>query len=211
MPPPIISPEAHAPPARDSVGQQSAAATNAAAARKAADVPATESKLQAGFLSRGMLYPDGSTEGVRAGWRGIHGGSSKNVFQLIESPSAYEVRGSFREAGSFLGKEDFAVTRKGRTLRIRGDPEAGPQSLVRDLDEAIELPLDAEWDRMSAEYAEFALTIRVPRNAELRELLSRLTVDELEGTAERLQPNAQSSQVAEAEAERPGVMACGSG
>lgn len=42
----------------------------------------------------------------------------------------YEVVGNFAEAGDYLGKEDFAVSRVGFSLKIRGNPNADPRSLV---------------------------------------------------------------------------------
>ena len=81
-------------------------------------------------------------------------------------------RDEFHEAGRFLGKEDFEVTREGFTLRIRGHARADAQSLVAGLDEAIALPADADWARISAEYKSCALSIFVGRSAELREWLA---------------------------------------
>ena len=78
----------------------------------------------------------------------------------------YEVMGRFNEAGHYVGKEDFDISRSGTTLRVRGKSsgEAGAiESLVAGVDEAVELPLDADWDAISAEYLHCTLRVTVPR------------------------------------------------
>ena len=46
--------------------------------------------------------------------------------------------------------------------------------LVAALDETIKLPLDAEWDGMSAEFAEYCLRISVRRNPDVAALRAEL-------------------------------------
>ena len=86
-----------------------------------------------GFLAGGSLYPDGSREAAPALWRSSASASGRSkVFSLHTLAEGYEIRGSFHEAGRFLGKEDFEVTRNGFSLRIRvtrGTQLCGPRRL----------------------------------------------------------------------------------
>ena len=78
----------------------------------------------------------------------------------------YEVVGNFNAAGSYIGKEDFDISRSGYTLRVKGRPpeEAGaPESLVSGVDESVQLPLDADWDAITAEFRGCTLRVTVPR------------------------------------------------
>jgi hypothetical protein len=142
--------------------------------------------LKKGFLGGGSspLYPDGSREALPTGWRSKQALSERQkVFELASTADGYEVRGAFREAGRFLGKEDFDVAREGFKMRIRGHPNADKQSFVAGLDETVALPGDADWTRISAEYRECCLTIRIGRSEQLAEWLAQLTLDEARALA----------------------------
>ena len=135
-----------------------------------------------GFLESGtLLYPEGSNEAAPKMWRGRD--PSKKVFALHKTESGYEIRGEFREAGRYLGKEDFEVTRDGLNMRIRGNPAADEQSLVRGLDETIALPPDTDVTAAAADYYDCTLTIKLPRSQELHELLKHLTLEQAEELA----------------------------
>lgn len=143
--------------------------------------------IRQGWLSKGSLYPEGSSEAAPKMWRDGNAEGRAKVFQLITTDDEYEVRGDFSAAGRYLGKEDFDVTRNGMELRIKGNPNEDPQSLVAGFDESVTLPVDAAHDGMRAEYTkEFVLSIHIPRSSELRELLSQLSVEECQALAARL-------------------------
>ena len=82
-----------------------------------------------GFLNRsaGALYPEGSTEAAPPLWASTLR-PAKPVLELVTLPDKYEVVGRFQEAGNYLGKEDFEVTRNGNELRVKGNPQNDPQS-----------------------------------------------------------------------------------
>lgn len=138
--------------------------------------------MKKGWLNSGSLYPDGSNEGNPELWRSRDLTHAK-VFSLVASEDGYEVRGSFKEAGRFCGKEDFDVTRTGLELRIRGKENAEGQSLVRGLDETVTLPADADFGQITAEYVDSTLSIKLPRSAEMHELLKQLSVEEAQALA----------------------------
>ena len=77
--------------------------------------PKDKSGIKKGWLSSGTLYPEGSTEAAPHLWRSkdIVGRKGK-IFSLEASDAGYEIRGTFKEAGRFLGKEDFEVRNKER-------------------------------------------------------------------------------------------------
>ena len=128
------------------------------AARAVVPAAATPS-IKTGFLGAGGdLYPDGSSEAAPTCWRKGSTSTRAKVFELLETAQGYEVRGAFNQAGRFLGKEDFEVTRSGFSLCIRGHPDADAQSLVAGLDETITLPGDADWTKIAAEYRNCALS-----------------------------------------------------
>lgn len=117
----------------------STTAPTPAPAPKATTPGADLGGLKQGFLSgQNELYPAGSAEAAPALWRS---GASKASFELRSTPTAYEVCAHFKEAGRFLGKEDFKVSRQGLVLRVRGGGD-DPQSLVAGLDESLHLPPD---------------------------------------------------------------------
>ena len=147
--------------------------------------------MQRGFLAKagGALYPEGSSEARPGCWRSE---GAKPKLQLHTSDREYEVVGSFKEAGAYLGKEDFEVVRNGLVLRVRGNPQNDPQSLVAGFDQSFELPLDADFAQayhttphhsipyptiwvpagpccampfaqLSAEFVEYTLRIHIPR------------------------------------------------
>lgn len=143
--------------------------------------------MKQGWLSKGLLYPEGSSEAAPKMWRATDAAERPKVFQVLSTPDEYEVCGDFSAAGRFIGKEDFRVTRDGLRLRIQGNPNEDPQSLVAGLDEVVTLPIDAAFEGMSAEYTKtFALSIRIPRSREVQELLAQLSVEEREAIEARL-------------------------
>lgn len=75
----------------------------------------------------------------------------------------HRVVGRFTEAGHYLGKEDFELVRTGLKLRIKGNPNADPNSLVAGLDETLELPGDSDFERMGADFYDRTLTVTIPR------------------------------------------------
>jgi hypothetical protein len=171
--------------------EQAAAASRAAEPPSvASDPPSTGARSErapqplAGFLSRGALYPEGSNEGAPELWRSKQDFSG--LFQLITTPTEYEVRGAFREAGRYLGKEDFAVERADLSLRIKGNPQGDAQSLVAGLDETIAIPMDAGWEGVTADYSDNTLSIRIPRSPEVAELLSQMSLEEAKALAAKL-------------------------
>jgi len=83
--------------------------------------------------------------------------------EVKTSPDAYEVVGLFKEAGTYLGKEDFEVTRTDLKLRVRGNPQDDPRSLVAGFEESVELMPDCDFSGMTAEFRERALRITIPR------------------------------------------------
>ena len=154
---------------------------------KATPRPSNSSGLKQGWLSKGLLYPEGSSEAAPKMWRATDAAERPKVFQVLSTPDDYEVCGDFSAAGRFIGKEDFRVTRDGLRLRIQGNPNDDPQSLVAGLDEVVTLPIDAAFEGMSAEYTKtFALSIRIPRSREVQELLAQLSVEEREAIEARL-------------------------
>lgn len=193
-PPAAAQPAADKPPATASAitAPAGAAASSVGAAGPSA------SGIRQGFLSSATLYPEGSSESAPALWRSA--GAAANVFELVPGETEHLIRGSFRQAGHYLGKEDFAVTRNGLSLRIKGNPNDDPQSLVAGLDETVPLPLDTLPDGLSAEYADCTLTIRMPVNIELRELMLQLSPEEVQALAARLsQPEVQPGAQPEAQ------------
>ena len=148
--------------------------------------PKDESGLKKGWLSSGTLYPEGSTEAAPQLWRSkdIVERAGK-IFTLDSSEAGYEIRGTFKEAGRFLGKEDFEVTRTGLTLRIRGHPDADAQSLVKGLDESVTLPADADFSSISADYTDSVLSIRVGVNMQLRDAIKQLSPEEAQEIARK--------------------------
>ena len=163
-----------------------AEAPQAAPSRRTTPVP--EGAIQKGWLTRGELYPEGSQEAsLTSEWRGTATSMVRSTaFELVTLPTTYEVRGKFQEAGQFLGKEDFEVTRNGLNLRIRGNPNNDVQSLVKGLDETILLPADAGFDGTSAEFAHCELCVTIPRLREIQDLLEQMTVEERKELAARL-------------------------
>ena len=123
-----------------------------------------KSDVKKGFLNSnsGALYPEGSNEAAPALWRGK---GSEPVLKTLTSPEQYEVVGNFKAAGDYVGKEDFDISHTGPTLRVRGKTaeEDMTQSLVAGIDETVELPIDADWDKISAEYRNCELHIVIPR------------------------------------------------
>ena len=121
--------------------------------------------MKKGFLTQnsGALYPEGSNECAPELWRAK---AEKPVLEIQTSANQYEIVGNFNAAGSYIGKEDFDISRSGYTLRVKGRPpeEAGaPQSLIAGVDETVQLPLDADWDAINAEFRGCTLRITVPR------------------------------------------------
>ena len=104
---------------------------------------------------------------------------------MESSEAGYEIRGTFKEAGRFLGKEDFEVTRNGLTLRIRGHPDADAQSLVKGLDETVTVPADADFSCISAVYTESVLCVKVGINMQLRDAIKQLSPEEAQVGEER--------------------------
>ena len=138
-------------------------ANRGGAAARAPLLPnASDTGMRRGFMSAADLYPHGSSEAGRAvtnlSWREKMA-SGKPVFELRSVPDGYEVYGAFREAGRFLGKEDFVITRTGFHLRIAGNVARDEQCLVAGLDEAVPLPVDVEWETVSAEYKDCELVV----------------------------------------------------
>ena len=165
-PPPAITAAAPAAPAAPAA----ASAGVAAAAPKPAPQPAPEpggglkSDVKKGFLNAnsGALYPEGSKEGAPELWRGK---AAAPVLEVRSSPQQYEVVGNFAAAGHYVGKEDFEISRSGVTLRVRGRTAEGQglESLVAGLDESVQLPLDADWEGIAAEFVHPTLRVTVPR------------------------------------------------
>ena len=79
-----------------------------------------------------------------------------------------QIVGEFKEAGRYIGKEDFAVSRSGLNLRVRGNPQEDPQSLVSGFDQSVQLPIDCNLAELSADFRACALRITVPRLKEAR-------------------------------------------
>eukprot|EP00966_Prymnesium_polylepis_P190471 4414221-Prymnesium_polylepis.1 len=204
--PPCEPPPAPSLSTQDGTASSATAAPVAPAGGSESNDRASGGGFQQGFLNKGAgaLYPEGSTEAAPPLW-GSTLRPAQPVLELTTLPERYEVVGRFHEAGRFLGKEDFAVTRNGRELHVKGNPQNDPQScarapldrhalarttptpscsflaahacarrLVAALDETIKLPLDAEWDGMSAEFAEYCLRISVGRNPDVAALLAEL-------------------------------------
>ena len=119
--------------------------------------------MKKGFLSGASLYADGSSEADPSLWRSK---GRAPVLSLRTTAAAYEVHGAFNEARQYLGKEDFEVTRSGATVRVRGKPD-DPMSLIAGLDESVEVPLDGDFSKMSADFSEYQLRITIPRSPEL--------------------------------------------
>ena len=121
-----------------------------APARAPAEPAKPDGGMKQGFLSGGSLYPEGSREAAPALWRRGGSGTADGaapLFTLVsDDAAAYTVVGEFKQAGRYVGKEDFAVTREGQRLHIVGNPSADPMSLVSGLDEYVSLPLDAVWE-----------------------------------------------------------------
>ena len=130
------------------------------------EAPAGPQKgIKKGFLTQnsGALYPEGSNECAPELWRAK---AEKPVLEIQTSATQYEIVGNFNAAGSYIGKEDFDISRSGYTLRVKGRPpeEPGaPQSLIAGVDESIQLPLDADWDAINAEFRGCTLRVTVPR------------------------------------------------
>ena len=194
LPPPPLPP----PPAQQDHSEESrlAAAPSPASTlpppppppvSKAIPRPSNSSGMKQGWLSKGLLYPEGSSEAAPKMWRATDAAERPKVFQVLSTADEYEVCGDFSAAGRFIGKEDFRVTRDGLRLRIQGNPNEDPQSLVAGLDEVVTLPIDAAFEGMSAEYTKtFALSIRIPRSREVQELLAQLSIEEREAIEARL-------------------------
>jgi hypothetical protein len=104
--------------AAPAVGGKEAASASSARTRPVL-VPGPSSTagngMRRGFMSAADLYPTGSSEGGRAvsglSWK-EKAAAGQPVFQLRTLPDGYEVYASFREAGRFLGKDDFTITRE---------------------------------------------------------------------------------------------------
>ena len=146
--------------------------------------------MKAGFLD-GSLYPEGSTEAAPSGWRK---GSANSVQLTIEvTDAAYVIIGQFREAGRFLGKEDFNVERLGLALRVRGS-DTDPDSLVSGLDTTVSLPPDASNDGMSADFTDSTLRIVVPRlrDGPLADLVAGLSLAEAQAVGAALERGLES-------------------
>ena len=159
------------PPAITAAAPAAASAGVAAAAPKPAPQPAApepggglKSDVKKGFLNAnsGALYPEGSKEGAPELWRGK---AAAPVLEVRSSPQQYEVVGNFAAAGHYVGKEDFEISRSGVTLRVRGRTAEGQglESLVAGLDESVQLPLDADWEGIAAEFVHPTLRVTVPR------------------------------------------------
>jgi len=175
----------------------STAAPPPAPAPKATVSGADAGGFKQGFLSgHDELYPVGSAEAAPALWRS---GTSKAAFELSSTPTAYEICARFKEAGRFLGKEDFEVSRQGLVLRVRGSG-ADPQSLVAGLDESLHLPPDADWEGMAAEFVDCALRIRIPRltDGPLAELVSTLSLEQAVAIGAQLEAHASEGEVSSA-------------
>lgn len=134
------------------------------AAPKAQSDATPKPAVKKGFLNQnaGALYPEGSNEQSPALWRSKQ---AAPVLEVVTSEKQYEVVGRFNAAGDYVGKEDFDISRTGATLRVRGKaPEEGaPESLVAGIDECVQLPLDADFESISADYSHYTLRITVPR------------------------------------------------
>lgn len=154
----------------------------------------SNSAIKRGWLTHGSLYPEGSAEAAPKLWRGSESAANAKIFEFLTHDFEYEIRGNFTEAKHYLGKEDFSVTRNGLQLRIKGNPNDDPQSLVAGLDETISLPVDAAFDGMCAEYTkDFFLSIRIPRSVEMKQLLSQLTADERTALHSKLAQDAEGN------------------
>jgi len=171
--PPVVPPPSNPVPASAAVAGVASAPPSTAPADAA-----TPGGISLGWLSKGSLYPEGSDEAAPKMWRGINT-ARPNVFQLLTHDDYYEVQGDFGAASNYIGREDFAVTRNGLQLHIKGNPNDDPQSLVAGLEETVTLPIDAAFEGMSAEYTkQFTLVIRIPRAREMQQLLAQLSVEE---------------------------------
>jgi len=144
--PPVVPPPSNPVPASAAVAGVASAPPSTAPADAA-----TPGGISLGWLSKGSLYPEGSDEAAPKMWRGINT-ARPNVFQLLTHDDYYEVQGDFGAASNYIGREDFAVTRNGLQLHIKGNPNDDPQSLVAGLEETVTLPIDAAFEGMSAEY-----------------------------------------------------------
>ena len=120
--------------------------------------------VKKGFLNQnaGALYPEGSNEQSPELWRKKQ---TAPVLEVVTSEKQYEVVGRFTAAGHYVGKEDFDISRTGATLRVRAKaPEEGaPESLISGIDESVQLPLDADFESVSADFSHYTLRITVPR------------------------------------------------
>ena len=160
------TPEGEAAPAAGKGPGPTEAATSLMADTKKSEAAAgPQAGMKKGFLSQngGALYPEGSNECAPELWRAK---AEKPVLEIQSSATQYEVVGNFNAAGSYIGKEDFDISRSGYTLRVKGRPpeEAGaPESLVSGVDESVQLPLDADWDAITAEFRGCTLRVTVPR------------------------------------------------
>ena len=141
--------------------------------------------LKSGFLGNAELYPEGSAEGSSKGWR--KGSANSVALDLESTADAYTITGEFREAGRYVGKEDFKVERLGLALRVRGSDDdresaenGAAESLVSGLDQTINLPPDASNDGMTADYTDCKLVITIPRlrDGPLAELVAGLSLSE---------------------------------
>ena len=166
--------------------------------------PAKEDGLiKAGFLQNGELYPDGSNEAAPSGWR--QGGVRANL-TLTATPENYVVEGDFKEAGHYLGKEDFNVEKIGLTLRVKGKNKAASEdaseaeSLVSGLDEVVQLPPDAAAEGLQAEFAAAKLKIVIPRlrDGPLAELVASLSLSDAQAVGATLEREAAAVEGAEA-------------
>ena len=160
------APEREAAPAAGKVsGPTEAAASLQTGTKKGEAAAGPQAGMKKGFLTQnsGALYPEGSNECAPELWRAK---AEKPVLEIHTSATQYEIVGNFNAAGSYIGKEDFDISRSGYTLRVKGRPpeEAGaPQSLIAGVDESVQLPLDADWDAISAEFRGCTLRVTVPR------------------------------------------------
>ena len=159
------APERDAAPAAGKVSGPSEAAVSPPTNTKKSEAAGPQAGMKKGFLTQnsGALYPEGSNECAPELWRAK---AEKPVLEIQTSASQYEIVGNFNAAGSYIGKEDFDISRSGYTLRVKGRPpeEAGaPQSLIAGVDETVQLPLDADWDAINAEFRGCTLRITVPR------------------------------------------------
>ena len=167
QPAPTVAPAAPAPEREaPAAGKASGAAASLQTGTKKGEAAAgPQAGMKKGFLTQnsGALYPEGSNECAPELWRAK---AEKPVLETQTSATQYEIVGNFNAAGSYIGKEDFDISRSGYTLRVKGRPpeEAGaPQSLIAGVDESVQLPLDADWAAINAEFRGCTLRITVPR------------------------------------------------